>query len=88
MSKSAKGHVGKASKPGQKAPTSGIYSTIGQRGGRTVEQIVVVKGKPLPPLPRSAKGYTLHAKSGRYIIQSPAQSANTVMTWSRAFKKK
>jgi hypothetical protein len=88
MSKSAKGHPGKAFKLGQKAPTSGIYAAIGPRGGRTVEQTVVVNGKPLPPVPKSAKSYTLRAKSGRYIIQSPAQSANTVVTWSRAFKKK
>jgi hypothetical protein len=87
MSKSAKEHSGRAFKPGQKAPTSGEYEIIGPRGG-TTGRIDVARGKPLPPLPKSAQHYTLHAKSGRYIIKSPAQSANTVMTWSRAFKKK
>jgi hypothetical protein len=80
----------KVLKPGQKAPASGIYEAVGPRGGRTGEQIDIVRGEPLPPtpniapIPKSAEGYTLRSKSGDYIIMSPAHSANTVMTWSQA----
>jgi hypothetical protein len=47
-----------------------------------------VRGKPLPPMPKSGQSYTLRSKSGRYIIESPAKSANSVSTWSKAFKQK
>jgi len=87
MGKSGKKRSGSALKVGQKAPRSGVYEIIGPRGGR-VDEIAVSRGKPLPPIPKSAESFTLRAKSGRYIITSPARSANTVMTWSRAFKKK
>lgn len=89
MSKSVKKHSGKKRlKPGQKAPASGVYHINGRRGGGTEDEMVVIRGKPLPPVPKSARNYTLRAKSGRYIITSPVRSANTVMTWSKAFKKK
>jgi hypothetical protein len=88
MSKSGKKNSVKRVKAGQRAPASGIYEIAGPRGGGTGQEIAAVKGKPLPPVPKSAKHYTLRAKSGRYIITSPAQSANSVMTWSKAFKKK
>lgn len=45
------------------------------------------KGKPLPPMPKAGRGSTiLEFKSGRYIIASPAKSANSVNSWSNAFK--
>ncbi len=88
MSKSGRKRPGTALKQGQRAPASGVYEINGPRGGRAGNESVVARGKPLPPMPKSAQNYTLRAKSGRYIITSPANSANTVMTWSKAFKKK
>jgi hypothetical protein len=45
------------------------------------------KGKPLPPMPKGGRGsIILESKSGRYIIASPVKSANTVDSWSNAFK--
>ena len=88
MSKSRKKSSGKGLKPGERARASGVYEIVGARGGLTGQQVVVEHGKPLPPIPKSAATYTLRAKSGRYIITSPARSDNTVRTWSRAFKKK
>jgi len=75
-------------KPGEKAPSSGVYEIIGPRGGATGHEVVVTRGQPLPPVPKEARNYVLRAKSGRYIITSPAKSANTVMTWSKAFRQK
>ena len=37
--------------PGAKAPRSGIYETVGPRGGRTGEQREITRGTPLPPTP-------------------------------------
>jgi len=71
MSKSGKRDTAKAIKPSHKAPTSGH---------------TVVRRQALPPAPKPATGYTVRAKSGRYIITSPAKSANSISTWSRAFK--
>jgi hypothetical protein len=88
MSKAKKRTSGKGLKPGQRASASGVYEIVGSRGGLSGQQAIIERGKPLPPIPKSAANYTLRAKSGRYIIQSPVESANTVMTWSRAFKKK
>lgn len=88
MSKSGYKHSGKALKPGRKTSASGVYEVVGARGELSGEQVAVARGKPLPPIPKSAANYTLRAKSGRYIIKSPAQSTSTVTTWSRAFKKK
>lgn len=80
--------MAKKMKPGQKAPRSGEYELVGPRGGGTGEVRSGVRGKSLPPTPKSGHSYTLRSKSGRYIITSPAKSANSVMTWSAAFKKK
>lgn len=45
------------------------------------------KGKRLPPMPNAGRGSTVfESKSGRYIIASPAKSANTLTSWSNAFK--
>jgi hypothetical protein len=89
MSKSGKKDIGKAVRPGHhKAPASGEHEIIGSRGGDIGHERIVVRGKPLPPLPKSGRSYTLRAKSGRYIIESPAKSAYSVSTWSKAFKAK
>lgn len=88
MSKSGKKRSAATLKPGQRAPASGVYEIVGPRGGTTGHEVGVARGKPLPPIPKSAQNYTLRAKSGRYIITSPAQSGNSVMTWSKAFRKK
>jgi hypothetical protein len=74
-------------KPGRKAPVSGEYEIVGPRGGRTGQERTVVRGKPLPPMPKSGQSYIIRSKSGRFIIESPAKSANSVSTWSKAFKK-
>lgn len=46
-------------KPGQRAPRSGQYEKVGPRGGGTGQEITAVRGKPLPPTPRSGMGYRL-----------------------------
>jgi hypothetical protein len=86
MSKSGKKEAGKARKPGEKAPTTRAYVIIGARGGETGQTRTVVRGKPLPPLPKSGRSYALRAKSGRYILESPAKSTISGSTWSKAFK--
>jgi hypothetical protein len=45
-------------KPGQKAPASGQYQTIGPKGGKGKE-VTVVKGEPLPPTDKSGSTYNL-----------------------------
>ena len=45
-------------KPGEKAPVSGQYSTIGPKGGEGKE-ITSTKGKPLPPTEKSGSTYKL-----------------------------
>lgn len=45
-------------KPGETAPTSGQYVTIGPRGGKGSE-ITSTKGHPLPPTPKPNSGYKL-----------------------------
>jgi hypothetical protein len=55
-------------KPGQIAPASGQYETVGPKGGRGNE-VTMTKGRPLPPAPRSGSTYKLKRrarnKSGR-----------------------
>jgi hypothetical protein len=53
MSKNAKGL-----RPGQTAPQSGQYQTIGPRGGRGPERTVVTD-EPLPPTPSPDSTCTL-----------------------------
>jgi hypothetical protein len=48
----------KGFKPGQPAPKSGQYETIGPRGGKGNE-VTVVQGKPLPPTPLPNSTYKL-----------------------------
>lgn len=59
---------GRTLKPGQTAPASGQYQTIGPRGGKGPE-VTSVKGEPLPPTPTTGSGYRLvdrsKNKSGR-----------------------
>ena len=45
-------------KPGQPAPKSGQYETIGPRGGKGNE-ITSTKGHPLPPTPKANSTYKL-----------------------------
>lgn len=45
-------------KPGQKAPQSGQYITVGPRGGKGNE-VTTTKGNPLPPTPKPNRTYTL-----------------------------
>jgi hypothetical protein len=79
--------MAKTLKPGQRASRSGVYEIVGPRGGGIGKERTVVRGGALPPTPKSGQSYTLHTKSGRSIITSPAKSANTRMSWSKAFKK-
>ena len=46
-------------KPGQTAPVSGQYEQVGPRGGRTGDERTVVRGEPLPPTPKSGRGYVV-----------------------------
>ena len=50
-------------KPGQKAPVSGQYEMIGQRGGKTGIERTVVKGEPLPPTRETGQKYRLVDKT-------------------------
>jgi len=57
----------------------------------------MMRGKPLPPTPKSGQGATRHrpahhtgalvTRSGRTVFISPAKSPNTINAWSKAFKK-
>jgi hypothetical protein len=70
-----------------KAKRSGGY--LAQKPRREVAgaKLSKPKDKPRPPMPNAGRGSTvLESKSGRYIIASPAKSANTVTSWSNAFK--
>lgn len=49
----------KQQKPGEKAPRSGQYEIIGQRGGRTGEERTVTRGEPLPPTPKPGQKYEI-----------------------------
>jgi hypothetical protein len=51
--------MSKVYKPGQPAPASGIYNTVGPRGGKTGEQVVSTESKPLPPTQRPGQGYVV-----------------------------
>ncbi len=51
--------MSKVYKPGQPAPASAIYNTVGPRGGKTGEQVVSTASKPLPPTQRPGQGYVV-----------------------------
>lgn len=44
-------------KPGQTTPASGQYPIVGRRGGKTGDEVTSIKGRPLPPTPKSGQGY-------------------------------
>ena len=50
---------GKNYKPGEKAPASGQYERVGPRGGRTGNEVTVVRGEPLPPTPGPGESYII-----------------------------
>lgn len=50
-------------KPGEKADTSGQYERIGPRGGKTGQEVTVVKGEPLPPTPKKGETYKIVDKT-------------------------
>jgi hypothetical protein len=50
-------------KPGEKAPESGQYERIGPRGGKTNQEVTVVKGEPLPPTPKPNQTYVIVDKT-------------------------
>ncbi|MET3810845.1 YjzC family protein [Arthrobacter sp. UYEF3] len=44
-------------KPGRDAPLSGQYEIVGPRGGRTGDERTAIRGRTLPPTPKSGQGY-------------------------------
>ena len=46
-------------KPGNITMRSGQYEIVGPRGGPTGVEVTSVKGKPLPPTPKSGQSYVL-----------------------------
>jgi hypothetical protein len=90
-----KWHMAKTYKPGETAPRSGEYEIVGPRGGSTGKERTVARGEALPPTPKAGQAYVIHrpahglvtTKSGRVIIPSPAKSANTIDSWSKAFSR-
>ncbi|MBM3178862.1 MAG: hypothetical protein FJZ86_00760 [Chloroflexi bacterium] len=55
--------IPKIQRPGQVAPTSGQYAVVGPKGGNTGTEVTVVKGKPLPPTPKSGQTFVLVDKT-------------------------
>jgi hypothetical protein len=81
--------MAKTLKTGKKTPRAGEYEVRGPRAGTGGKKDSSPKGKPLPPTPKPGQGLKIiESKSGRYILASPAKSANTVASWSNAFKAK
>ncbi len=46
-------------KPGQRSPSSGQAIPVGPKGGKGGNEVTVVKGKPLPPTPKSGQHYEM-----------------------------
>jgi len=47
-------------RPGATAPPSGVYDTVGRRGGiKPNAEVTHTVGKPLPPTPQPGMGYRL-----------------------------
>lgn len=42
---------------GQIAKKSGQYPQLGPQGGKTGQEVTVVKGEPFPPTPKPKMGY-------------------------------
>ena len=49
----------RSSTPGAKAPRSGQYEIIGQRGAGTGVERTVVRNEPMPPTPKPGQTYRL-----------------------------
>jgi len=49
--------------PGQKAPASGQYEIINNKGNRTGVERTATKGEPLPPTPKKGQEYRLADKT-------------------------
>jgi hypothetical protein len=81
MSKSGKKDTAK-SKAVHRASTSGVHRVTSRR---VAPQKRTAQAQP--PVPKPGTSQTIRSKSGRYILTSPAKSANSVSTWSRAFKE-
>jgi hypothetical protein len=72
--------MAKTAKPGRRPPRSVEYEITGPRGGNK-KRLTVLRSSLAPP------SDTLRTKSGRVIFTSPAKSATTHVSWSRAFKQ-
>lgn len=51
--------MGAKIQPGNAAPNSGQYAIVGPRGGATNQERTAVRGKPMPPTPKSGQSYVL-----------------------------
>jgi len=87
--------MNKTLKPGQAAPRSGVYEIVGPHGRATGHGRAVTRGALMSPTPKDGQRYALHgkggvvlAKSGKIIMVSPAKSATTTESWSKAFNFK
>jgi YjzC-like protein len=77
----------KTLRPGQRAPASGVYVVVGPRGGKTGDEVVVTRGKPLPPT-RKPGGYVLYStvSEGRSKARTRVSIAETHARFSTALK--
>jgi hypothetical protein len=78
--------MAKTLKTSATTPRSGEHKIRAARGAAAGKEFSSAKHKSLPPAPKAGQRFTIESKSGRYIIASPAKSANTVNSWSDAFK--
>ena len=70
-----------------KATSRSGASKIVERRGASAGKTPASVAKPLPPAPKAGHGLKIiESKSGRPIIASPAKSANSIASWSTAFK--
>jgi hypothetical protein len=77
--------VAKTSKPRKTALRSSEYEIRRPRVSGTDVERTAEGSKKLSPTLKSEKTYTLQAKSGKFIFKSPARSATSVESWSKAF---
>jgi hypothetical protein len=82
--------MAKKLKSRQSAPRSGEYEIVGPRGGdsgkeRTTGYVIRRPAHSNGGVKEVAGA--IRTKSGRIIIASPVKSANTLSSWSKAFKK-
>lgn len=50
-------------KPGQIAPRSGQYERLKKGGGKSGQEVTVVRGEPLPPTPKKGQRYVIVDKT-------------------------